>query len=88
MFSFFDDMGTVDGRVTLEEMIAGFRKIRREWAAIKAQEAGRATLQKLVRLTERAGMSLDAWFTFMDNSQGGRGDDKLSGKPSARYCNP
>lgn len=79
VLSFFDDTGTVDGCVTLEEMIAGFRKIRREWATIKIREAGRAVVGKLVRLIDRAGMTLDSWFRFMDRSQGGRGDDKLSG---------
>lgn len=77
---FFDRMGKVNGRVTLEEMIAGFRKIRREWATIKANEAGRAVLAKLVRLMERAGMTPDTWFNFMDSSQGGKGDGKLTGK--------
>lgn len=62
-------MGHVDNRVTLEEMIAGFRKIRREWATVLAEKAGRAVLAKVVRLMERAGMSLEDWFYFMDMSQ-------------------
>lgn len=81
-------MGTADGRITLEEMIAGFRKIKREWANLKVEEAGRATLQKLVRSMKRAGMSLDTWFRFMDSSQEGRGDDKLSGEEPAGYYSP
>lgn len=62
-------MGLVDSRVTLEEMISGFRTIRREWATVKAEESGRAVLAKVVRLMERAGMSLERWFRFMDMSQ-------------------
>lgn len=62
-------MGVVDNRVTLEEMISGFRKIRREWATVKAEESGRAVLAKVVRLMERAGMTLEQWFRFMDMSQ-------------------
>lgn len=66
---FFDNMGEADKRVTLEEMILGFRKIRREWAYVKAESAGRAVLAKVVRLMGRAGMSLEDWFSFMDSSQ-------------------
>lgn len=55
--------------MTLEEMISGFRTIRREWATVKAEESGRAVLAKVVRLMERAGMSLERWFRFMDMSQ-------------------
>ncbi len=62
-------MGEADKRVTLEEMILGFRKIRREWAYVKAESAGRAVLAKVVRLMGRAGMSLEDWFSFMDSSQ-------------------
>lgn len=71
-------MGQEDGRVTLQEMIWGFRKIRRQWANLQTEEAGRAVLTKLLRLMERAGMSLEAWFNFMDTSQGGNGDGKLT----------
>lgn len=71
-------MGCVDGKVTLEEMIAGFRTIKREWATLKAEEAGRAVVQRLLRLMERAGMSLETWFAFMDSSQRGLGDGKLT----------
>lgn len=62
-------MGLVDNKVTLEEMISGFRKIRRKWATVKAEDAGRAVLAKVVRLMERAGMYLEEWFRFMDMSQ-------------------
>lgn len=69
LLNFFDAMGFVDNRVTLEEMISGFRMIRREWATIKAEKAGRAVLAKVVHLMGRAGMSLEDWFRFMDMSQ-------------------
>ena len=62
-------MGEADNKVTLEEMISGFRKIRRQWASVKAESAGRAVLAKVVRLMGRAGMSLEEWFSFMDSSQ-------------------
>eukprot|EP00752_Nemacystus_decipiens_P003652 g3366.t1 len=78
LLSYFDHMGIVDNRVTLEEMISGFRRIRREWATVKAEESGRVVLAKVVRLMERAGMSLEQWFRFMDMSQNGRGDGKLT----------
>lgn len=78
MLAFFDEMGTSDGQVTLEGMIGGFRKIRREWAMLKAEKAGRAVLRKLIRVMKRAGMSVESWFQFMDNSQFGRGDGKLT----------
>lgn len=71
-------MGCVDGKITLEEMIAGFRNIKREWATLKAEEAGRAVLQRLIRLMERAEMSLETWYAFMDSSQRGLGDGKLT----------
>lgn len=66
---FFDNMVEADNRVTLEEMILGFRTIRREWASVKAESAGRAALAKVLRLMGRAGMSLEDWFKFMDSSQ-------------------
>ncbi|CAN0071533.1 unnamed protein product [Scytosiphon promiscuus] len=78
LLSFFDNMGDVDKRVTLEEMISGFRKIRRKWAMVKAEQAGRVVLAKVVRLMDRAEMSLEDWFLFMDQSQNGRGDGKLT----------
>lgn len=55
--------------MTLEEMISGFRKIRREWATVSAEKAGQAVLVKVVELMKRAGMSLEDWFSFMDSSQ-------------------
>lgn len=50
-------------------MISGFRKIRREWATVNAEEAGKAVLVKVIGLMKRAGMSLEDWFRFMDASQ-------------------
>lgn len=75
---FFDSMGRSDGKITIEEMTLGFRKIRREWANLKADEDGRVVVEKLLRLLRRAGMSIETWFKFMDSSQGGRGDGKLT----------
>lgn len=75
---FFDSMGRSDGKITVEEMTLGFRKIRREWANLKADEDGRVVVGKLLRLLRRAGMSVETWFKFMDSSQGGRGDGKLT----------
>lgn len=69
LMNYFDHMGIVDNRVTLEEMISGFRTIRREWATVKTEQAGRVVLHKVVRLMDRAGMSLEDWFDFMDSSQ-------------------
>lgn len=69
LLKFFDKAGRGDDKVTLEEMISGFRKIRREWATVKAERAGRVVLAKVVRLMRRAGMSLEEWFKFMDISQ-------------------
>lgn len=71
-------MGNSDGRVTLEEMVAGFRTIRREWATLKTEESGRAILTKLVRLIDLAGHSLESWFKVTDTARGGRGDGKLT----------
>ncbi|CAN0035199.1 unnamed protein product [Ectocarpus fasciculatus] len=78
LLKFFDKAGRGDEKVTLEEMISGFRKIRREWATVKAERAGRVVLAKVVRLMRRAGMSLEEWFKFMDTSQNGHGDGKLT----------
>ncbi|CAM9673799.1 unnamed protein product, partial [Laminaria digitata] len=78
VLTFFDSMGQSDGKVTIEEMTLGFRKIRREWASLKADEEGREVVGKLLRLLRRAGMSVETWFKFMDSSQGGRGDGKLT----------
>ncbi|CAN0278675.1 unnamed protein product, partial [Ectocarpus sp. 8 AP-2014] len=78
LLKFFDKAGRGDDKVTLEEMISGFRKIRRKWATVKAERAGRAVLAKVVRLMRRAGMSLEEWFNFMDISQNGHGDGKLT----------
>lgn len=71
-------MGSDEHLVTLEQVIAGVRTIRREWATIKAEKCGREVLAKLLRLTERAGMSLEEWFNFMDSSQGGKQAEKLT----------
>ncbi|CAM9314375.1 unnamed protein product, partial [Ectocarpus sp. 4 AP-2014] len=78
LLKFFDKAGRGDDKVTLEEMISGFRKIRRKWATVKAERAGRVVLAKVVRLMRRAGMSLEEWFNFMDISQNGHGDGKLT----------
>ncbi|CAB1098069.1 unnamed protein product [Ectocarpus sp. CCAP 1310/34] len=78
LLKFFDNAGRGDDKVTLEEMISGFRKIRRKWATVKAERAGRVVLAKVVRLMRRAGMSLEEWFKFMDISQNGHGDGKLT----------
>ena len=75
---FFDSMDRSDGKITVEEMTLGFRKIRREWANLKADVDGRVVVGKLLRLLRRAGMSIETWFKFMDSSQGGRGDGKLT----------
>lgn len=69
LLSFFEDIGEVKEKVTLEEMIRGFRKIRREWATVSAEKAGQAVLVRVVELMKRAGMSLEDWFSFMDSSQ-------------------
>ncbi|CAN0527167.1 unnamed protein product, partial [Ectocarpus sp. 12 AP-2014] len=78
LLKFFDKAGRGDDKVTLEEMISGFRKIRRKWATVKTERAGRVVLAKVVRLMRRAGMSLEEWFKFMDISQNGHGDGKLT----------
>ncbi|CAN0170581.1 unnamed protein product, partial [Ectocarpus sp. 13 AM-2016] len=78
LLKFFDKAGRGDDKVALEEMISGFRKIRRKWATVKTERAGRVVLAKVVRLMRRAGMSLEEWFKFMDISQNGHGDGKLT----------
>lgn len=65
--------------MSLEEMIAGFRAIRREWATVKSEKGGRAAVAKLLRLIERAGMSLEAWFGFMGGSGPGKPPGELTG---------
>ncbi|CAM9548255.1 unnamed protein product, partial [Chrysoparadoxa australica] len=70
--------GEGDGEISLPELTRGFRRVRRARAHARRDQLGIDACAKLLRLIERAGMNLEELFQFMDQSQDGQGDGKLT----------
>lgn len=67
-----------DGVINLPQLIEGFRLVRRARANGRYEASGRAATKKLMGLIERSGMDLHEWFSWVDTSQAGRGDGKVT----------
>ena len=70
--------GDGDGEVSMTELENAFRRMRRERAAVRMRERGRALTRRLVILMQRRGMNVDQFMHAIDQSQGGQGDGKLT----------
>lgn len=70
--------GDGDGEVSMTELENSFRRMRRERAAVRLRERGRALTRRLVILMQRRGMDVEQFMHAIDLSQGGKGDGKLT----------
>ena len=70
--------GDGDGEVSMVELENAFRRMRRERAAVRLRERGRALTRRLVILIRRRDMDVERFMHAIDLSQGGQGDGKLT----------
>ena len=72
------DDGPSDGKISLLELDKAFRRAKRARAGKEYEVLGRECVYKLEALMDHNDMSVDEWFSEMDNSQGGKGDGTVS----------